>query len=108
MIAAGDKAEEEQEAENQGDEEAYRPGESALALMDEDDAGPDVYAGMHVDPANAPLLPMPTAVPPPPLRSCEQRHCRFHAAEGAHRHCLTGTGRREAGMLATALERYEF
>ena len=62
---------------------------------------------MDVDPANAPLLPMPTAVPPPPLGSCEQRHCRFHAAEGAHRHSLTGTGRREAGMLAGALERYE-
>ena len=108
VIAAGDEAEEEQEAENKGDEEAYGPGESALALMYEDDAGPDVYAGMAVDPANAPLLPMPTAVPPPPLGSCEQRHCRFHAAEGAHRHRLTGTGRREAGMLASALERYEF
>ena len=76
--------------------------------MYEDDAGPDVYAGMDVDPANAPLLPMPTAVPPPPLGSCEQRHCRFHAAEGAHGHRLTGTGRREAGMWAGALERYEF
>ena len=76
--------------------------------MYEDDAGPDVYAGMDVDPANAPLLPMPTAVPPPPMGSSEQRHCRFHAAEGAHRHRLTGTGRREAGMLASALERYEF
>ena len=108
VIAARDEAEDEQEAENKGDEEAYGPGESALALMNEDDAGPDVYAGMDVDPANAPLLPMPTAVPPPPLGSCEQRHCRFHAAEGAHRHRLTGTGRREAGMLAGALERYEF
>ena len=108
VIAAGDEAEEEQEAENKGDEEAYGPGESALALMYEDDAGPDVYAGKDVDPANAPLLPMHTAVPPPPLGSCEQRHCRFHAAEGAHRHRLTGTGRREAGMLASALERYEF
>ena len=107
-IAAGDKAEEEQEAENEGDEEAYGPGESALALMYEDDAGPDVYAGMDVDPANAPVLPMPSAVPPPPLGSCEQRHCRFHAAEDAHRHRLTGTGRREAGMLASTLERYEF
>ena len=80
----------------------------AHTLLYEDDAGPDVYAGMDVDPANAPLLPMPTAVPPPPMGSCEQRHCRFHAAEGAHRHRLTGTGRREAGMLASALERYEF
>ena len=104
-VVAGDQAQEEHEAE--GDEEAYRPGESALALMYEDDAGPDVYAGMDVDLANAPLLPMPTAVPPPPLGSCEQRHCRFHAAEGAHRHRLPGTGQREAGMLASALERYE-
>ena len=108
VIAARDKAEEEQEAEGKGDEEAYGPGESALALMYEDGAGPDVYAGMDVDPANAPLLPMPTAVPPPSLVSCEQRHCRFHAAEGPHRHRLTDTGRREAGMLASALERYEF
>ena len=107
VIAAGDEAEEEQEAENQGDEEAYGPGESAFALMYEDDAGPDVYAGMDVDPANAPLLPMPTAVPPPPLGSCEQRHCRYHAAGGAHRHRLMGTGQRKAGMLASALERYE-
>ena len=107
VIAAGDEAEEEQEAENKGDEEAYGPGESALALMYEDDAGPHVYAGMDVDPANAPLLPMPTAVPPPPLGSCEQRHCRYHAAGGAHRHRLMGTGQREAGMLASALEGYE-
>ena len=107
MIAAGDEAEEEQEAENKEDEEAYGPGESALALMYKDDAGPDVYAGMDVDLANAPLRPMPTAVPPPPLGSCEQRHCRYHAAEGAHRHRPMGTGQREAGMLASALERYE-
>ena len=107
VIAAGDEAEGEQEEESKGDKEAYGPGESAMALMYEDDAGPDVYAGMDVDPANAPLLPMPTAVPPPPLRSCEQRQCRYHAAEGAHRHRLMGTGQREAGMLARALERYE-
>ena len=107
MVAAGEGAEEGQEAEEVEDEEAYGPGESAPALMYEDDAGPDVYAGMDVDPAHAPLRPMPTAVPPPPLGSCEQRHCRYHAAEGAHRHRLKGTGRREAGMLASALERYE-
>ena len=83
------------------------PGESALALMYQDDARPDVYAGMDVDPANAPLRPMPTAVPPPPMGSCEQRHCTYHAAEGAHRHRLMGTGQREAGGLASALERYE-
>ena len=107
MVAAGEGAKEEQEAGGEGDEEAYGPGESALALMYEDDAGPDVYAGMDVDPANAPLRPMPTAVPPPPLGSCERRHCRYHAAEGAHRHRLMGTGQREAGMLASTLERYE-
>ena len=107
MVAAGQGAEEEQEAEEVEDEEASGPGESALALMYEDDAGPDVYAGMDVDPAHAPLPPMPTAVPPPPLGSCEQRNCRYHAAEGAHRHHLMGTGRREAGMLASALEPYE-
>ena len=107
MVAAGEGAEGEQEAEGEGDEEAYGPGESALALMYEDDAGPDLYAGTDVDPANAPLGPMPTAVPPPPLGSCEQRQCRYHAAQGAHRHRPLGTGQREAGMLASALERYE-
>ena len=91
-----------------GDEEAYGPGTSALPLMYEDDAGPDVYVGMNMDPANAPLLPMPTAVPPPPLGSCEQRHCRFHAAESAHRHHLTGMGRRETASLESALERYDY
>ena len=108
VILAGDKAEEEQEAEKKGDEEAYGPGEPALALMYEDDAKPDVHAGMDVDQTNAPLLPMPTAVLHPPMESCEQRHCRCHAAEGAHRHCLVDTGQREVGMLASALERYEF
>ena len=107
MVAAGEEAEEEQKAEEEEDEEEYGPGESALALMYEDDAGPDVYAGMDVDLANAPLRPMPTAVPPPPLGSCEQRHCRYHVAEGAHRHRLMGTGQREAGMLVGAPERYE-
>ena len=107
VVAAGEGAEGEQEAEGEGDEEAYGPGESALALMYEDDAGPDVYAGMDEDPANTPLRPMPTAVPPPPPGSCERRHCRYHAAEGAHRHRLMGTGQQEAGMLASALERYE-
>ena len=107
VVAAGEGAEGVQEAEGEGDEEAYGPGESVLALMYEDDAGPDVYAGMDEDPANAPLRPMPTAVPPPPLGSCERRNCRYHAAEGAHRHRLMGTGQREAGMLASALERYE-
>ena len=42
MVAAGEGAEEEQEAEDEGDEEAYGPGESALALMYENDAGMDV------------------------------------------------------------------
>ena len=108
VIATGGEEERVREAESVEDEEAYEPGESALALMYEDDAGPDVYAGMDVDPANATLLRMPTAVPPPPQGSCEQRHYRFHAAEGAHRHHLTGAGRREAGLLEGALERFEF
>ena len=95
VIAAGREEEGVQEAESVGDEEAYGPGESALALMYEDNAGPDVFAGMDADPANAPL-------PPPPLGSCEQRYCR------SHRHRLTGTGRREVGMPEGALERYEF
>ena len=106
MVAAGEGAEGEQEAEGEGDEEAYGPGESALALMYEDDARPNVYAGMDMDPANTPLRPMPTAVPPPPMGSCERRQCRYHAAEGAYRHRLMGTGQQEAGMLAGALERY--
>ena len=96
VIAAGREEEGVQEAESVRDEEAYGPGESALALMYEDDTGPDVFAGMDA------LLSMPTAVPPPPLGSCEQRYCR------SHRHRLTGTGRREAGMPEGALERYEF
>ena len=94
MVAAGDEAEDEQEAEDKEDEEAYGPCESALALMYEDNAGPDVYTGMDVDPANAPLRPMLTAVPLPALRSCEQRHCRYHAAEAASTHRLMGTGQR--------------
>ena len=107
VVADGEGVEGEQEEECEGDEEAYGPGESALALMFEDDAWPDVYAGMDEDAANEPLRPMPTAVPPPPPGSCERRHCRYHAAEGAHKHRLMGTGQREAGMLADALERYE-
>ena len=107
MVAAGEGAEGEQEAKGEGDEEAYGPGESALALMYEYAGGPDVCGGMDVNPAKAPLRPMPTAVPPPPLGSCERRQCRYHAAEGAHRHRLMGTGQREAGMPASALERYE-
>ena len=51
--------------ENVEEEEEYGPGESTLALMYEDDAEPDVYVGMDLDPANAPVLPMPTKVPPP-------------------------------------------
>ena len=42
--------------------------DSAMALLQEDDAGPDLYGGMQAKPANAALLPMPTAVPRPPLR----------------------------------------
>ena len=109
VAAEGEGEEAEDVAVEDVEEEVeYGPGESALALMYDDDAEPDVYVGMDVDPANAPLLPMPTAVPPPPLRSCEQRHCRFHAAEDVHQHSLTSDGRREATLLVGALERYEF
>ena len=45
----------------------YGRNDSALALIDKDDARPDVYVRMQEDPANAPLLPLPTVVPPPPL-----------------------------------------
>ena len=86
--------------------EKYGPSESELARMYED-AEPDVYVGMDVDPANAPLLPMPTAVAPPPLRSCEQRHCRFDAAEDVHQRRLSDEGRREAMLLVGASERYK-
>ena len=108
VIAAGGEDEEMQEGESMGDEEAFEPGELGLALMYEVNAGPSVYADMDVDPANTPLLPVPTAVPPPPVGSCERRHCRFHAAAGAHRHSFTGTWKQQAGMLEGALECYEF
>ena len=52
--------------ENVEDEMEYGSGESALAIMYEDVAEPDVYVGMDMDPANTPLLPLPTAVPPSP------------------------------------------
>ena len=71
----------------------YGRGDSAVAFMYEDNTGPDVYVGMKTDPANVPLLPMPTAVPPPPLGNCEWRHCRYHAAEDVHQHCLSSSGR---------------
>ena len=75
-------------------EGGHGPSNSAVALLFEDDAGPDAYVGMDVDPSNVPLLPLPTTVPPPPLRGCEQRHCMFHAAEGVHEHRLSDHGLR--------------
>ena len=90
------------------EEVEYGPGDSAVALMYEDDTGPDVYVGMDTGPANAPLLPMPTAVPPPALGSREQRHCGFHAANDVHQHHLSSTGRWKATLLVGTLERYEF
>ena len=107
--AAEGEGEREQDmaVDNVEEEEEYGPGESVLALMYKDNAEPDVCAGMDVDPANAQLLLMPTAVAPPPLGSCEQRHCRFHAADEVHQHRLMGEGRREAVLLVCALERYE-
>ena len=44
----------------------YRPTDGAVALLFKDDAEADVYIGIDTDPANAPLLPMPTKVAPPP------------------------------------------
>ena len=101
--AVGGEGERAQEAavENVEEEEAYGPSELALAFMYEDDAESDVYVGIDVHLANAPLLPMPTAVAPPLLGNCEQRHC-------THLHHLTGAPRQEAVMLEGALEHYEF
>ena len=62
---------------------------------------------MDTDPANAPLLPMPTAVAPPPLVSCERRHCRLHAAEGVHKHRLSDSGQQAVTLMAGAMERFE-
>ena len=73
-VAAEGEGEGDVDVEDVEEEAEYGPGDSTPALMYEDDTGPDVYIGMDTDPANAPLLPMPTAVPPPPLGSCEQRH----------------------------------
>ena len=62
---------------------------------------------MDTDSANVPLLPMPTAVAPPPLVSCERRHCRLHAAEGVHEHRLSDSGQQAVTLLAGAMERLE-
>ena len=78
-----------------------------MALLFEDDPGPDVYVAMDMDPANAPLPPMPTAVPPLALADCEQRHCKFHVAEGVHEHRLSDRGLRHAAELAGMVERFE-
>ena len=78
-----------------------------MALPHEDDVGPDVYVGTDADLANAPLLPIPTAVPPPPLGSCERQHYKFHAAEGVHEHRLSAHGQQDAASLAGAMERFE-
>ena len=53
-------------AEDVEEEMEYGPSDLMLAVMYEDDIGSNVYVSMDTDPANAPLLPMPTAVPPPP------------------------------------------
>ena len=55
------------EQEMKAEEGEYRLRDSAEALLFEDDAKPDVYVGMDTNPVYAPLLPMHTAVPPPPL-----------------------------------------
>ena len=94
-------------AEETEEEMECGPSESTVALLFEDDTGPDVYVGMDTDPTNAPLLPMPTTVPSPPLESCERRHCRYHAAEGVHAHGLSGSGQQAATSLAGAMERFQ-
>ena len=68
------------------------PSVLTVALLFKDDLQPNVYIGMDTDPANAPLLPMPTAVPPPPLWSCERRYYRFHVPKGIDEHRRSGSG----------------
>ena len=51
---------------------------------------------------------VPTAVPPLALRRCEQRHYKFHASEDVHQHRHSSDEQREATLLVSALERYEF
>ena len=80
------------------------PSDSAVALLFKDDPRPDVYVGMGTDPANAPVLPTPTAVALPALGSCERRHCRFHAAKGVHENRLSDRGQQAATSLAGAME----
>ena len=82
------------------------PNDWTVALLYHDNIGPHVYVGMDTEPANAPLLPMPTAVRSPPLGSCERRHCRIHAAEGIHEHRISGSGQHAATPPAGALERF--
>ena len=62
---------------------------------------------MDMDPANAPLLPMPTAVAPPPLVTYERRHCGLREAEGVHEHRLSDSGQRAVTLMAGTMERLE-
>ena len=98
MAAGGGEGEEvvEVAVENMEEEMEHGPGDSSVALMYKDVIVPDIYVVMDTDPANATLLPMPTALPPPPLGSCERRQCKFHAAEDVHQHRLSSSRRREA------------
>ena len=87
VVAAGEGAEGEQEAEGEGDEEAYGPGESARALMYEDDARPDVYAGMDLDHAHCGAAPShgelwAAAMQVPCGRGCPQAPPHGHGAAG--------------------------
>ena len=84
-------------------ETEHGPNDPTVALMHEDDTGPEIYVGMDTDPANAPLLPMPTAAPPPHQGSCERRRCRFNEAEGIREHRLSDRGKQAATSLAGAM-----
>ena len=105
MAATGDS---EETVDVDGEEvEECRSSDSAVALLLEDDPGPGVYAGMDTDAENMPLLPIPHAVSPPPIGSCERRHRRFHSVKGVHMHRLSHHGQQAATLLAGALQRFE-
>ena len=77
------------------------------SLLYEEDSGPDVYVRMDTVLASAPLLPMPTVVPPPIVGSCERRRGTFHAAQVVNEHRVSHRGQQQALELAVALERFE-
>ena len=108
MASGGEDArvEEQSASEVKEPEGGYGSTNSVVVLLFNNVAAPDEYAGMEVDLTNAPLPPLPTAVPPPPPGGCQQRQCKFHAAECVREHQLSDSGLRQAVELAAALERY--